>query len=659
MFFHKEDQALIGKYQNETLRIEAWGKNALRVRATQYPHFSSNDWALSATESGKTVITIDEDRASIQNGKIRACVNSAGILTFYKENKQILGEYYRKYAEDGSRESRCLKVVAREYNPIIGGDYRLTVRFRSNDGEKIYGMGQYQHSYLNQKGCILELAQRNSQVSIPFALSNLGYGFLWNNPAVGKVTFGKNYTEWHAEASEQMDYWITADDTPAQIIKNYTDVTGRAPMMPENVLGLWQCKLRYRSQKEVLEVARKYKKLGIPLDVIVIDFFHWTRQGDWCFDPEYWPDPKAMVDELHSMGTRVMVSIWPSVDHKSKNFEEMFDKGLLIRPERGSMQTYDYNGDCVVFDALNPEAREFVWKKCKENYYKYGIDLFWLDNAEPDFDVYDFDNYRYYLGPALKVGNIYPLMYTKAFYDGLTAEKQPGIVNLVRSAWVGSQKYAALVWSGDVPSTYEAFRDQLAGGLNIGLAGIPWWTSDIGGFMNGNVHDPAFVQLLIRWFQFAVFCPVLRMHGDRDPHDIPVFSDKDWGGGFLPTGQPNELWSYGKDAFEIMKKYLKIRLSLKPYLLNLMKEAHETGAPLMRTMFYEFPGDEKCWDIKDQYMFGSEYLVAPVLYADQISRSVYLPEGIWKNFNDGKEYEGGRTIECDAPIDCIPVFQKI
>lgn len=659
MFFVKEGQALICRHQNETLRIEPWGRNALRVRSTLYSGFSGNDWALTDTPAGISDISVGESEASIQNGIIRARVNLAGVITFYKGSEVILREYYRNYFGTESMESSCLKVKAREFRPIIAGDYSLNVRFEGNDTEKIYGMGQYQHAYMNQKGCVLELAQRNSQISIPFALSNLGYGFLWNNPAVGKASFGKNYTEWYAEAAEQMDYWITADDSPACIIKNYTEITGRSPMMPENVLGLWQCKLRYRTQKEVLEVARKYNELGIPLDVIVIDFFHWTRQGDWCFDPEYWPDPKSMVEELHSMDVRVMVSVWPSVDRKSRNFEEMFDRGLLIRTERGTMQTYDFNGDCVSFDAMNPEARDFVWGKCKENYYKYGIDMFWLDNAEPDLSVYDFDNYRYYTGPALKVGNIYPLMYAKTFYDGMKAEKQQDIVNLVRSAWVGSQKYGVLVWSGDIRSTFESFRDQLMGGLNIGLTGIPWWTTDIGGFMGGDVNDPDFIQLLIRWFQFAVFSPILRMHGDRDPHNIPPLSDKDYGGGYLYTGQPNELWSYGDEAFGIMKKHLKLRLSLKPYIQRLMKEAGETGSPLMRTMFYEFPEDEKCWEISDQYMFGPKYLVAPILNANQFSRNVYLPSGVWKNINDMKEYSGGQTIRCAAPIDYIPVFQKV
>ncbi len=510
------------------------------------------------------------------------------------------------------------------------------------------------------KGCSLELAQRNSQTSVPFAVSSLGYGFLWNHPGVGSAVFGKNYTEWTARATKELDYWITADENPAKIVENYTEVTGRAPMIPEGLLGLWQCKLRYRTQEEVLSVAREYKRLQIPLDVIVIDFFHWTRQGDWKFDSEYWPDPKAMCDELHAMGTKVVVSVWPSVDKKSENFAEMQELGYLIRTEHGSNQTYDFQGDCLEIDVTNPEAREYLWEKCKKNYYDYGIDMFWLDNSEPDFGVYDYDNYRYELGTALEVSNVYPKLYTKTFYDGIKAEgREKEILSLVRCGWAGSQKYAALLWSGDVPSTFEALRDQLSAGLNMGLAGIPWWTTDIGGFMTDDVDDPAFHELLLRWYEFAVFSPILRMHGDRGPHNIPPLSDKDWGGGHLYTGHSNELWSYGEKAFEIMKSQLELRWSLKPYISGLMEETTRNGAPLLRTMFYEFPEDEKCWELDDQYMFGDKYLVAPVLKAGMKERKVYLPEGVWKDIADGKEYTGGQTLTCETPIERIPVFERM
>lgn len=664
MVFTKQGNALYIKHQYEQICIEPWGKDALRLRATKSMAFTENNWALTeplSSNGQNTEIHIDgKESAEITNGRLTIRSNAAGVLSFFRDGKRILREYYRNYFGTECGESSALKIVGREYKPIIGGDYALTVRFESNDDEKIFGMGQYQQPYLDQKGCVLELAQRNSQISIPFAVSSLGYGFLWNNPAVGRASFGKNYTEWHSEASKEIDYWITVGDGPSDIIKNYTAVTGRAPHMPEDLLGLWQCKLRYRTQEEVLTVARKYKELGIPLDVIVIDFFHWTRQGDWHFDPEYWPDPKAMCDELHAMGTKVMVSVWPSVDRKSENFWEMLERGLLIRTERGSWQTYDFQGDCIEMDAMNPEAREFIWEKCKQNYIDYGIDMFWLDNSEPDYGVYDYDNYRYYLGPALEVSNLYPKYYTQAFFDGqMDMGKEGNILNLVRCGWAGSQKYAALIWSGDVPSTFESLRDQLSAGLNMGLAGIPWWTSDIGGFMTDDNRTPEFRELLLRWFELAVFSPILRMHGDRGPHNIPPLSDKDFGGGYLYTGQPNELWSYGEEAFQIMKDQLDLRLSIKPYIVSLMEEASTTGAPLMRTMFYEFPDDATCWNIDDQYMFGSRYLVAPVLKAGVTTREVYLPAGKWQDIATKTIYEGGQRIQAQAPIEHIPVFERI
>lgn len=673
MQFEKENNVLIARQNGEMLRIEAWGKDSLRVRATMLAAFTDQDWALTESiEPQNAVVEIGEEEhwvgdgtvdtrqiASITNGRIKAVVNFRGIITYYRDGKKFLREYFRSYDGTLSRESRCLKLINREWKGIIGGsEFSLNMKLESNDGEKIYGMGQYQQPYMELKGCVLELAQRNSQISVPFAVSNLGYGMLWNNPAVGQVTFGKNYTEWIARSTKQMDYWLTVADAPKQILENYTAVTGRAPMFPEDLMGLWQCKLRYRTQEEVLSVARQYQKEGIKIDQIVIDFFHWTVQGDWKFDEKYWPDPKAMVDELHSMGIKVIVSVWPSVDRKSENFWPMMDRGLLIRTERGAEQTYDYQGDCVEIDVFNPETRKYVWEVCKKNYYDFGIDAFWLDNSEPDYGVYDFDHYRYIAGPALSCSNIYPQMYSRVFYDNMKGLGDGNVVNLLRCAWAGSQKYGNVVWSGDVPSTFEAFYDQLQAGLNMGLAGIPWWTTDIGGFMTDDVNDPDFRQLLIRWYEFAVYSAVLRMHGDRGPYNIPPLDTRDWGGGYLHTGQPNELWSYGEENYRIMKKYYDIRIGLHDYIKALYKEASENGSPLIRTMFYEFPEDAKCWELQDQYMFGSEYLVAPIFHLNEFEREVYLPAGTWVDTRDGREYEGGQTIRAAAPIDSIPVFKK-
>lgn len=658
MEFIKQGSTLIVHNGYELLQLEPWGCNALRVRATKNARLTGENHALESEPSGNAEIKIDGDTAVITNGCLRAEVNCVGILSFFKNDKLILREYYRSYGGTISKESRCLKIIGREMKGLAGDDYKLTVRFESNDGEKLFGMGQYQHPYLDLKGCVLELAQRNSQVTVPFVISSLGYGFFWNNPGVGSVTFGTNMTEWVALDTPEMDYWITADETPAALVRNYTEQVGRTPMVSDGLLGLWQCKLRYRTQEEVLTVARRYKELGIPLSVIVIDFFHWPYQGSWRFDEKYWTDVKAMTDELHSMGIKVMVSVWPSVDKKSENFYALDSKGLLERTERGANQTYDYQGDCSTIDLFNPEARRFLWETCKRNYADLGIDYFWLDNAEPDYAVYDYENFRFYTGPAQKVGNEYPKKYAQTFYEGMCDNGQTEFVNLIRSAWAGSQKYATLLWSGDVPSTFEAFRDQLSAGLNAGIAGIPLWTTDIGGFMTDDVKDPLFRELLIRWYEFAVFTPFLRMHGDRGPYDIPPLDDRDFGGGYLKTGQPNELWSYGEENFEIMKKYLGIRHDIIPYVHDLIAKSHESGAPLMRTMFYEFPNDEKAWEITDQYMFGDRYLVAPILEYKQRSREVYLPKGKWQLLSDGKLYYGEQIVSVDAPLDVIPVFVK-
>lgn len=672
MRFENDNGALVCYKNGEILRIEAWGKDSFRVRSTMLAKFTGDDRALTEipAKTNATVTieledhwvgdgTIDKrETAAIVNGRIKAVVNFVGIISFYRDDELILREYFRMYDGTISKSSRCLKIINREWKGIIGGtDFSLNVKFDPNPGEKIFGMGQYQQNCMDLKGCVLELAQRNSQISVPFALSSLGYGFLWNNPAVGRVTFGNNYTEWIAASTREMDYYITVADTPKDIIDNYTMATGHADMFPKDLMGLWQCKLRYRTQDEVLAVARRYQKEGIQLDQIVIDFFHWTVQGDWKFDTKYWPDPKAMVDELHSMGIKVMVSVWPSVDRRSENFWPMMERGLLIRTERGAAQTYDYQGDCVEIDVFNPEARKYVWEVCKKNYYDLGIDAFWLDNSEPDYGVYDFENYRYCDGPALQISNLYPQMYSRAFYDEMSKGDKP-VVNLLRCAWAGSQKYGNVVWSGDVPSSFEAFGEQILCGLNMGLAGIPWWTTDIGGFMTDDVNDPDFRQLLIRWYQFAVYSAVMRMHGDRGPYNIPPLDDRDWGGGYLHTGQPNELWSYGEENYKIMKKYYDIRISMHDYITKLYEEAHTNGSPLIRTMFYEFPADQKCWELKDQYMFGEKYLVAPILHLNQFEREVYLPEGTWTLTSTGREFDGGQTVAVSAPIEYMPVFEK-
>ncbi len=645
------------RYNNEILWLEPWGKNSLRVRACKQSQMPQEDWALQNKGDFTAQIEAGAEGGSITNGNITAKVSRAGALSFYNQKGELLlEEYFRNRRDITSPKCSALEIDAREFRPIPGGDYSLFAHFESDPKEKLYGMGQYQQPYLDLKGCELELAQRNSQASVPFLLSSKGYGFLWNNPAVGSVTLGKNITTWRAQSTKVLDYWITAGDTPAQIEETYASVTGTVPMMPDYGMGFWQCKLRYQTQEELLQVAREYKKRGLPISVIVVDFFHWPYEGEWKFDPEYWPDPDAMVKELEGMGIELMVSIWPTVDYQSENFQEMKENGYLINTERGFPIGLRCFSDTLHYDATNPEARKYLWGKVKQNYYDKGIKIFWLDEAEPEYSIYDFDHYRYHLGPNVQIGNSYPKFYAQTFYEGMEAEGQTNIVNLLRCAWAGSQKYGALVWSGDIHSSFESLRNQFAAGLNMGIAGIPWWTTDIGGFHGGNAADPEFREVLVRWFEYGAFCPVMRLHGDREPHKAPM---SDVRGGRCASGADNEVWSYGEEVYEICKKYLFLRERMRPYTEALMKEAHEKGSPVIRPLFYGFPEDQRAWEVEDQYLFGGDILVAPILYSGQRERQVYLPAGTqWTHVWTGEKMEGGQTVTVDAPIDQIPLFVK-
>ena len=653
------DNKIYRRQDKELLVIEPWGPDSLRVRATQNHTFNKDEEtsALLPALASAPEITTDGKSAVITNGKIRCELMVTGKLKFFNQKGELLLEEYdrNRFRENVEGEfNSALEISPRTFTPIMGTEnFKLAVRFEPNDGEKIYGMGQYQQPYMVMKGCVVELAHRNSQASVPFALSNKGYGLLWNNPAIGSVTFGKNLTEWTALSTRQMDYWITAGDTPAEIEEAYADATGKVPMMPDYGCGFWQCKLRYQTQEELLEVAREYKRRGLPISVIVADYFHWPHQGDWKFDKDYWPDLKAMVDELEGMGIKLMVSIWPTVEEGSENFKEMEELGYLSRNDYGKRM--HQLGNAAIMDSTNPDARKYVWSKIKKNYYDDGVRIFWLDEAEPEFTNYEYGNHRFYLGSDLEIGNIFPREYARMAYEGMEGEGQANIVNLLRCAWAGSQKYGALVWSGDIDSSFRSLRSQLAAGLNMGLAGIPWWTTDIGGFHGGNIYDEDFKEVLVRWFEFGAFCPVFRLHGFREPFKEPLGTT---GGGTAISGAENEVWSYGEEVYEICKKYLELRERMLPYVKRLMAQAHEKGTPVMRPLFYDFPEDGKCWEIEDEYMFGPEILVAPILYEKQRERKLYLPAGEWRSLNDGKVYAGGADIVCEAPIDAIPVFVK-
>lgn len=680
MHFEEKDNRFIIRDGNSQLWIDPWGENSFRVRMSKEPQMDAHDWALTEEVPDVKMSIASEEidvtdpwykgpeypqyhqkatEYTLTNGKLSIKVSYEGWLSFYNQRGELLTQEYWRNRNRINRYCVPLRIDARELKPIMGtNDFSLTARFEAFDDEKIFGMGQYQDGRLDKKGTTLELAHRNSQASVPFYVSSRGYGFFWNNPAIGTATFAANVTEWHADSTKKLDYFITAGDTPAEIEKQYSLAVGRTPMMPEYGMGYWQCKLRYRTQEELLAVAREHKRRGLPLDAIVVDFFHWTRQGDFKFEPRDWPDPEAMVRELKELGIETVVSVWPTIDERSENYGAMAENGLLVQADRANNLHMTWMGNATFYDATNPDAQRFVWNRCKENYYDLGIRCFWLDEAEPEYGPYDFDIYRYYEGPALQCSNRYPVGYAKGFYDGLRSVGETDIMSLTRCAWAGSQKYGVLTWSGDIYSSFRSMREQLKAGLDMSMAGIPWWTSDIGGFLGGDIKDAHFKELLVRWFAWGAFCPVFRMHGERSPwyeREEEFINNVRQ----LTSGQDNEVWSFGEENYEILKSYLFIRENLRPYIREVMQAAHEEGAPVMRPIFYEFPTDPIAWKIQDAYLFGPSLLVAPVMEEGISRRDVYLPAGCkWTECATGRTYNGGHIVSAAAPLSVIPVFVR-
>ena len=649
-----EGNRIIWETAGELVYIEPYGRDAIRFRSSKSLRIDEAlNWTLEEPASPEgVIIEADDEKACMTNGKIQVTITGDGTVTYRntRTGKVLLEEYWI----DGRVHTAPLR-RAREYRVTSGNQFKISLYFKAEPGEHFYGMGQDANDCFDLKGSTVELLQKNGKCTIPYTYSSRGYGFIWNNPAIGRAEFVNNHTMWHVQCAKQIDYVIIAGDTPGEINEKFTAITGRAPMLPEWAAGFWQCKLRYETQEELLQVAREYKRRGLPISVIVIDYFHWTMQGEWKFDPEKWPDPKAMVSELESMGIKLMVSVWPTIDPRSENYAYMREHNYILRGERGVDVVFMFFGPQTYVDTTHPGAREFFWSRAKKNYYDYGIRTFWLDEAEPEMRPYDYDNVRMYLGNGEEVSNIYCVGFVKAFYDGLKAQGEE-VCNLVRCAWLGSQRYGVVLWSGDIASTFDSLRKQLKAGLNVAMCGIPWWTTDIGGVINGDPESEEFRELMIRWFEFGVFCPIFRLHGFRLPYPVRDILNPD---GYCGSGGPNEVWSFGEEAYEIIRRYMYVREELKPYIMGQMKLASEDGTPVMRPLFYDFCGDKNVYDIGDEYMFGPDLLVAPVVELGARKRMVYLPEGCrWKDAGTGMVYDGGTRIEADAPLDTIPLFLK-
>ena len=642
-----KDEAILFERRDETVLIEPYGDDCIRVRASKNSRLSDERWTLlEPVKAASCEISGDQKRATMKNGMVSVTVSTTndwgGELVFKREDRVILST--KNYGDYVMR-----------YQHTEGDNYRIRYAFNANPGEHIYGLGQEQEDAFDRKGTTTELQHYNTKSVIPVYYSSLGYGFIWNNPSPGRCETTLNHTMWVADSAYQADYLVFAGRTPRDTMKIYSRLTGFAPMMPSWAAGFWQCKCRYESQDILLNVAREYKKRGIPIDAIVIDFFHWTEQGDLKFDPKYWPDPKAMVEELSQMGIETVVSVWPTISPRSENWRIMNERNMLVRTENGQYPTFDFFGLITYIDPTNPETASFYWDKVRNNYYSYGIKNFWLDGAEPEVHPQQFANLKFYAGNGAQTALLYPYYYNKIFYDGLRSEGETDIISLTRAAYIGSQRVGACVWNGDIMSSFHALKQSITSGLSMAMCGIPWWNSDIGGFLFGDTESESFRELIVRWFQFGLFCPIMRLHGTRLNQSYYVDEAPDVmvkGGGY------NEIWHFGEENYRTIEKLINTRIKMRDYTLSLARDAHENGAPMMRPMFFEFPDDPKCYELWDQYMYGPDILFAPIYNEHQTDREVYLPAGEWVSVLNGGTYQGGASISVHAEIDQYIAFVR-
>ncbi len=627
----RQPDGVLFTMQTGTLKLQVCTDSIIRVRYSATSTFSDRpDYVINKTSWPETKWTMQStnDAVTLTTSRMAVTVTrkDGGITYRDLEGKQLLQEATRKLTpvkvngEDTYRAESFINIYGSR--------------------EALYGLGQHQAGVWNYRGESVDISQDNTNIAVPLLLSTQGYGLYWNNDSRSRFNNRfANYMYITSEVADNIDYYFFYGPDFDRIIAAYRELTGQAPMFGKWAYGFWQCKNRYKSQEEILGVARKYRELHIPVDNIVQDWFWWNRKGEHVFNKNY-PDPKGMIDQLHAQNFHLMISVWPFFEPGSAVYDEMDKRGWFVDKFKFAKPPYHTNG-MAVYDATNPEARKYYWQLMDKALFNIGVDAWWLDTTEPETEGQE-DNIL--LGHKLAAGsgnryvNIYPLMTTGAVYDGQrSASDKKRVLILSRSAFAGDQRYGVTAWSGDINSDFFSFRRQIPAGLNFALSGIPYWTTDIGGFVTGDPDDPAYRELFIRWFQYGTFNPILRVHGTRK------------------TDQ-NELWSYGPEAQKILVSYDRLRYRMLPYIYSLAwKTTSESYTP-MRPLVMDFRSDVRAQNIGDQFMYGPAFLVSPVTEPDATTRRLYLPQSKWFDFWTGSSVAGGHTIDANAPLDRLPLY---
>ncbi|HEV8369343.1 MAG TPA: TIM-barrel domain-containing protein [Pyrinomonadaceae bacterium] len=433
-------------------------------------------------------------------------------------------------------------------------------------------------------------------------------------------------TTFRSEVGQAIDYYFFYGPELTHVISDYRRLTGQAPLFPKWAYGFWQCRERYHSQREILDTAAEFRKRQIPVDVLVQDWLYWGKYG-WNalkFDEERYPRPKEMLDELHAHNLHMMISVWSKFGENTDVYKRMAASSLLIP------------GDSWM-DFFNPQAQTTFWSELKKSMFDIGVDGWWMDASEPEYDA--LKDKETFLGSGNSLRNAYPLYVTKAIYEGQrTTTDRKRVVILTRSAFAGQQRYAAASWSGDISANWVTLKRQIPAGLSFSMSGIPYWSTDVGGFFRpkDQYMSKAYHELLIRWFEYGAFCPIFRVHGYQSQA---------------------ELWNYGPEVELILRRYDELRYRLLPYIYSAAWAVTKKGDTLMRALPLEFSGDPVARRVSDQFMFGPALLISPVTAEGATKRMVYLPgHSDWIDYWTGKRVSAGQSINAEAPLDRIPIY---
>jgi len=624
-----------------TLKLDACTESIIHVIYSPTATFpASKQYVITKTDWAPVQVKIDDAE------KVATLSTSAVKITIGKEDGGVT------FSVPGN--DRLFRDGKRNMTPVtVNGEktyHAETVVEMYGTREGFYGLGQHQAGVWNYHGASVDLSQENTEIAVPMLLSSNGYGIFWNNTSRTRVNNRFVHVMYiSSEVADTIDYYFIYGSEFDRIIAGYRELTGQVPMFGRWAYGFWQCKNRYKSQEEILAVAQKYRDLHIPVDNIVQDWFWWNRKGEHVFNKDY-PDPKGMVEQLHKNNFRLMISVWPFFEPGSKEYEEMDRLGYFIDRTKIPHLPYHQQG-MAAYDPTNPGARKYYWELMDKGLFKLGVDAWWLDTTEPETEGQEESillGHKIHAGSGDRYANVFPLMTTTAVYEGQrSASDQKRVFILSRSAFAGAQRNSVTAWSGDVLSDWVSFKRQIPAGLNFSVSGLPYWTTDIGGFIGiplGSPSDPAFRELFIRWFQFGAFSPVFRVHGTRSNPD------------------ENELWSYGPEAQKILVQYDTLRYRLLPYTYSLAWKTTSEAYTPMRPLVMDFRTDVNAQNIGDQFMYGSAILVNPVTEPGATKRHMYLPKGRWYDFWTGAPVdvarESGRFIDTAAPLDRMPLYVR-